>query len=186
MEKYYNVSKEQYDAIEELLPEGSEFGFLSHNRLYTSENILKGLLDKHGALLELAIKQVTDLTLEEFKEDNESDSYLSYIVQKSKNQDGIDAYERLMGMIGSQGGLSGKVDTDQIPAYLKITPIRMMLKDGMFETCLRYWVTDIQPLNLLDTASNAIAVEIVETLCEKYGASEEVISAIKGLPKGSL
>lgn len=111
--------------------------------------------------------------------------YQNYLLQKVKNEDGFDLYEKIIGDINTEGGIPGLLD-DSIPVYITLTGIRMMLKDGMFETALRYWVTDIQPASPFSSEQNDKYQQWIEDLCVKYGTSAAVISALKTVPKGQL
>jgi len=67
-----------------------------------------------------------------------------------------------------------------------LTDVRMMLKDGLFEAAFRYWVTDIKTLGLLSAETEGFVDNLMEQLCLQYGIHQQVIDAIKGVPKGSL
>ena len=109
----------------------------------------------------------------------------NYRLQQDKNKDGFDAYTKIVGDINTNGGLHASLDAS-VPIYKELAYIRMMLKDGMFETALRYWITDIKPQNYFPTAQQDDYQAILEGLLVEYGAPQVVIDAIKNTPAGQL
>jgi hypothetical protein len=184
--KFYELTKQQYSDINAIAPSDIKFGFESHGRHYISDHQLDDLEEKFGGLLNLTLQNIIGKDLTAFRTENESVVYEQYKTQKDKNTAGFDAYEKMFGLINANGGLGSSIDNDMIPAYSQLTQIRMMLKDGAFEMALRYWVTEISTLNLLDQDVADECVVIIEDLCIDYGTNQAVIDAIKTAPKGSL
>lgn len=185
-EKFYVLTKELYDGINAKLPSETLFGFSSHGKYYVTGSQIIDLTVKHGELLNLSMQAISGQTLEAFKTANESSEYEAYKTQKNKNQDGFDAYEKMFGIINTNGGLGASIDNDMLPAYAKLTILRMLLKDGAFEMALRHWVNEIAPLNLISEVIASECVAIIEDLCVAYGTDKDIISLIKSTPKGSL
>ncbi len=184
--EYYSLSEQELENIRTELPNNIAFGFESYGNFFFDQETVQKIDLEHGNLLNLIFKSLFNKTKEEFLLERKSDSYEKYILQKEKNADGFDAYEKIVGFINSLGGLGSSMDNEEIPAYLLLTNIRMMLKDGMFETALRYWSIEIVPLNVVHPAIANFAVPIMEQLCRKYGTADERIADLKNVGKGFL
>jgi len=111
--------------------------------------------------------------------------YQFYQLQKQKNISGFDVYEKIVGDLSMNGGIPGSLD-DSFAVYGSLTMVRMMLKDGMFETALRYWVTDIKPTSPFTTEQNDAYQMHIENLCIQYGTAQAIVDVIKTAPKGTL
>lgn len=184
--KFYEVTEQELNQIREKLPEKISFGFESYGNYFFSEQTVKNINESHGKLLDLTFSQLFNKTEDEFLNEKESTAYESYLDHKLRNQDGLDGYEKILGYIEAKGSLGSSLDNQVIPAYLLITNIRMMMKDGQYKTALRYWTTEIKTLNLFPEDVVSFVESIIENLCYKYGDSEEVVTALKSVPKGSL
>lgn len=125
------------------------------------------------------------MTRSEFFDDKVDLKNQYYLVQKEKNAEGFDCYEKIIGSIAEAGGIPGSVDGG-IEVYKQLTTIRMMLKDGMFDAALRFLHTDILAISPFTTEQNDYFVSLIEQHCLKYGATAAEINALKTVPKGSL
>lgn len=197
MNFYYKLSEQEHETLDKSLRFLSSINsiFTEHkNSFYISDESIAQIEEEGGPDI-LAFIIGENFTPEGAEEKTLKDDFLDerkdlpfslYKVQKDKNTDGFDAYEKMFGIINASGGLGASIDNEMVPAYKELTVIRMMLKDGAFEMALRYWVTDISSLGLLGQETSNQCVAIIEALCIKYGAEQQTVDAIKSIPKGSL
>lgn len=163
----------------------NSFGYEESTEWYVDKSTLDQI-DNSGD----AQKSVNQACLDLFAQNKEDffiiDNFTQfYLLQKDKNADGFDAYEKIIGDINMNGGVPGLLD-DSIPVYQGLTLLRMMLKDGMFETALRYWSTDIKAIMPFPQVQIDFYEITMENLLIKYGVTQGVIDVIKSTPKGSL
>lgn len=184
--KYYELSESDLNLIREKLPETVKysFGFENYGRFFFSSTTVEFIDKNHGSILDLIILNLFNKSKEDFLNEVESTSYEEYIDSKQKSEEGFDGYEKIMGNILSLGGLSSSLD-ESISIYdTYLTTIRMLLKDGLYEMCLRYFSLNIKGKDIIPNED--FAEDVIEQLCRKWDVPEQVINAIKLAPKGSI
>jgi len=184
--KYYEISLEDLEAIRAKLPESVKysFGFESYGKHFFSSSTVDFIDSNHGAVLDLIIEFLFGQTKEDFLSEKESIAYEQYIDSKQRAVEGFDGYEKMMGNILSLGGLNESVDVSIDIYATHLTTIRMLLKDGLFTMCLRYFYLNIKNKSIIPNED--FAEDVIVQLCMKWGVSDQVIQAIKLTPKGSI
>lgn len=101
--------------------------------------------------------------------------------------DGWEVYRKIISLINSNGGLQGYLDTDRIPAVQVIMNLRNMLKDGFFEFTLRYYITEVKPMNLWSQSEEDQILGWIEEAALKWAANPQetadFIAVYKSIPK---
>lgn len=110
---------------------------------------------------------------------------MQYNLQSQKTSVGFDLYKQIIADLNSGSGLGGYLDEQTMPFYLLLRPVRDMLKDGFFEFALRYFVTELVPLNIIPSEKATNYKKWIGDAAVSFGSDPQIVEAIKTVPKGA-
>lgn len=178
--KYFEFTESEINEIKSYLPSDIAFGFLSYNRWFVSEESILNIDSIHGNLLTLSLEKIFNQTREDVLNSKESTSYENFVFYDSRAEIGFDAYKNIIGDIVSLGGLSPSLDSAISSYSNNVTTIRMLLKDGLFEMCYRYFLQNIKGNSILP--NDDYVEDVLRNLCIQTGTSSDILFAIENLP----
>lgn len=100
-----------------------------------------------------------------------------------KQIEGYELYRRIISDINTNGGLSGYLDSDMLPAYQQLRPIRDMLKDGFMEFAIRYFYTSPELNAMFTPEKKKLYIQWMGELAIKYGSDPTAVSYLSIVPK---
>jgi hypothetical protein len=101
-----------------------------------------------------------------------------------KQIDGWALYRRIVADMNNGDGMVGYLDTQMLPLYDFLTPLRNMLKDGFFEFALRHFANEIAPLDVFTSEKEDLYLGWIKEKAIKYGGDETTLAYMQQVPKG--
>jgi hypothetical protein len=101
-----------------------------------------------------------------------------------KQLDGWAVYRRIISDMNNQGGMNGYLDTQILPLYELLMPLRNMLKDGFFEFALRHFANEIAPLNVFTTEKKELYLSWIKAKAIEFGGDPQILTYMEQVPKG--
>lgn len=175
--KYYNFTEQQILDLRDKMPNNVAFGFQNYGKWYVDQDSIDKIDQSHGKMIDMAMQIVFGDTRENVLTAHESTTFETYEDYGKKAEEGFDAYRKIIGNIIAQGGIDETLD-ESINVYTNsLTRVRMMLKDGLYEMCLRYFYKNIKGQNVIPDED--FAEDIIVQLCSNWGATDEIIELIR-------
>lgn len=118
-------------------------------------------------------------------------AYQTMHAVSKKQSSGFELYQRIFGLINSQGGL-GTIDGGKTAYLTYLIPIRNMLKDGAPEFALRHMIKEIIPAGLFSTEVTDTCKAWIRRYAHEqntamdYATYDAILDAIETAPDGTI
>jgi hypothetical protein len=107
-------------------------------------------------------------------------------ITSKKQIEGWEIYKRIISDINEGGGIAGYLDTNILPAFEMLTPLRNMLKDGFFEFALRHFSTEIATLKVFSEEKETLYSTWIKNAALKFGGDDTILTYMTVVPKGQF
>jgi hypothetical protein len=117
-----------------------------------------------NAALDAAEKAALDVLVDTYETNPVTGALLTTHYTRRGHSIGFETYQKIFGLITSQGGL-GSLDAGRVGFKTYLTPVRMMLKDGMPESAYREYIKVVEPTGMFNQVTQDIIRKWMRRLC---------------------